>query len=149
MKDHPLTLSSLGYFVKLVTELLTSNQTKKYRVNIVEWREKRSLSLNAFQHAIYGDISKFLIKHGRKDWTPAVTKKNMKNKFLGWVDEEFIDVVTGEVTTNRVLVSTADLDVGDSCDYTTKLLAWCVDMGIEIRIPSKCDYTDLMNKQNN
>ena len=147
MKDFQLTLGSLGYFVKLVTELLTSNQTKKFRVNIIGWKERRSLSLNAFQHAIYGDISKFLISHGRKEWTPKVTKKNMKNKFLGWVGDEFIDVVTGEVSVNRVLVSTADLDMGDSCDYTTKLLAWCVDMGIEIKIPSKCEYREIMERQ--
>jgi hypothetical protein len=148
MKDFKLTISSLGWLVAELTKLITSNQDKAYRVNVKLWREKRSLSQNAFQHVIYGDISKYLISKGRSDWTEKVTKKNLKNKFLGWEKEEYTDIETGEITIKEVLISTAGLDVGDSFNYTTNILGWAESIGCEIKIPSKCDYRELMERQN-
>ena len=88
MKDFKLTISSLGYFVSKLTKMITSNQNISYRINIKQWRESRSLNQNAFQHVIYDKISVYLVSKGRKDWTTEFTKKNMKNKFLGWIDDE-------------------------------------------------------------
>ena len=137
-------MNSIGMLIQAIWKL---DLTKAYRVNIVAWRERRSLNQNDFQHVIYTEISKFLISKGRTDWTVKVVKKNMKNKFLGWAKEEFIDVVTGEITTKDILVETSKLDVGDSYNYTTNLLSWCADMGIFIKIPSQCDYRDIMDSQ--
>lgn len=145
LKSFKLTVNSIGLFIQ---ELWKLDLTKAYRVTVVLWREKRSLSQNAFQHVIYDDISKYLISKGRKDWTPEYTKENMKNNFLGWEQKGFIDVSTGEITTSMVLKETSKLDVGESCDYTTKLLDFAQSIGCNIKIPVACDYRDYLNKQN-
>ena len=145
LKSFKLTVNSIGLFIQ---ELWKLDLTKAYRVTVVLWREKRSLSQNAFQHVIYDDISKYLISKGRKDWTPEYTKENMKNNFLGWEQKGFINVSTGEITTSMVLKETSKLDVGESCDYTTKLLDFAQSIGCTIKIPAVCDYRDYLNKQN-
>jgi hypothetical protein len=146
MKDFKLAANSIGLFIKALWEL---DLTSAWRVNIVRWRERRSLSQNAFQHVIYSEISKFLIANGRPDWCTDTVKKNMKNKFLGWTKEEFVDVITGEIKEVETLVSTSGLDVGASYNYTTELLNWCFDMNINIKIPEDCDYRKLQDQQNN
>lgn len=149
MKDFKLAFSSLGLFIQELTKMLTENPNKAFRVTIKVWRESRSLSQNAFQHIIYSGISKYLISKGRKDWTPAYTKEQMKNNFLGWRKKEFTNVLTGEVEINKVLIPTSSLDVGESFNYTTSLLDWAQSIGCNIKIPEKCDYRDLQEKQNN
>ena len=108
----------------------------------------RSLSQNAFHHVIYQEISKYLTQRGREDWTPEYTKKNLKNKFLGWVTEEFVDVSTGERTTRETLRHTSSLDVGEAYQYTTQILDWAESTGCFIKIPADCEYRELMEQQN-
>jgi hypothetical protein len=118
-----------------------------YRLNWGEFRETRSLSQNALQHAIYDDVSKYLMSKGRADCTPEWIKDMLKNKFLGWVDREFTDVKSGEKTIHQVLRSTAALDKGESFTYTTAILEWASSIGCEIRLPAKCEYRELMDMQ--
>lgn len=147
MKDFKLNFSSLGYFIQEITKLIHSDQLKNYRVNIVEWREKRSLSQNAFQHVIYSEISKYLISKGRTDWSEEKVKFEMKNNFLGWKKRECTNVLTGDVIVKEVLISTTSLDVGESCDYTTKILDFSQSIGCTIKIPVNCDYRDYIEMQ--
>jgi len=58
VKDFKLTFSSLGYLIQEITKLLTDNQTKAFRVNIVGWREKRSLTSNGQIHLWFGQLAK-------------------------------------------------------------------------------------------
>lgn len=146
MKNFKLTANSIGLFIQ---ELWKLDLTKAYRVTVISWREKRSLSQNAFQHVIYDDISKYLISKGRTDWCPKFTKKNMKNNFLGWELTEYTDVKTGEITVREELISTSGLDVGVAGDYITKLLDFAQTIGCTIKIPAVCDYRDYLNKQDN
>ena len=144
MKSFKLTVNSIGLFIQ---ELWKLDLTKSYRVTVVLWREKRSLSQNAFQHVIYDDISKYLISKGRKDWTEKKVKFEMKNNFLGWEETECTNVYTGEITVKETLISTSGLDVGVACDYITKLLDFAQSIGCNIKIPAVCDYRDYLNKQ--
>ena len=144
MKNFRLSANSIGLFI---AELWKLDLTKAWRVTIVQWREKRSLSQNAFQHVIYNEISVFLISKGRTDWCPKFTKRNMKNNFLGWEVTEYTDVKTGEITTREELISTSGLDVGVACDYITKLLDWAQSIGCTIKIPAQCEYRDYLDKQ--
>ena len=146
MKDFKLNRFNIGEFVKALFELVVDD--KSFRVNIVAWRNKRSLSQNGLQHLIYGKVSKFLIAQGRKEWTPKKTKDSLKSKYLGWEDTEFVDVVTGEITIKTTLRATSDLDVGESFHYTTQIIEWCEWMDISIEIPATCEYRALQDLQN-
>ncbi|AUR84946.1 hypothetical protein NVP1064O_48 [Vibrio phage 1.064.O._10N.261.52.E2] len=108
---------------------------------------KRSLSQNAFQHVIYGEISKYLVSKGRNDWTPAYTKENLKNNFLGWEEKEYIDVKTGVKSYRSVLRSTSKLDKGESYLFTTAILEWSESIGCKIRIPEDSEYMKLKRTQ--
>lgn len=137
MKDFKLNRHNIGAFVKSLFEMVVDD--KSFRVNIVAWRSKRSLSQNALQHLIYSKVSKFLIANGRTDWDAARVKDELKNKFLGWVDKEFTDVVSGEITVKSCLRETSKLDKGESFHYTTQIIEWCEWMGISIEIiTNKC-----------
>jgi hypothetical protein len=118
-----------------------------WRVEFKIWRDSRSLSQNSFQHAIYEDISRYLITRGRTDCTPEWVKDAVKNKFLGWVDKEYVDIITGARTTRQVLRSTKDLDVGEAVHYTDQLLEWASSIGCEIKIPALCEYRDCKEAQ--
>jgi hypothetical protein len=123
-------------------------EPKKYRVNIVEWRSKRSISQNSLQHVIYSDISKYLISKGRIEWTEKKVKESLKSKFLGWEQREIIDVVTGEITVKEMLRESSKLDVGEAFHYTTQIIEWAESIGCEIKIPAKCEYREIMERQN-
>ena len=145
MKDFCLTQSSIGQFIQLVYELM--KEPKKYRVNIVLWREKRSISQNSLQHVIYSDISKYLISKGRIEWTEKKVKESLKSKFLGWEQREIIDVVTGEITVKEMLRESSKLDVGEAFHYTTQIIEWAESIGCGIKIPAKCEYREIMERQ--
>jgi len=119
-----------------------------WRVTFAPWKEKRSLDQNSFQHCIYQDISEYLISRGRKDCTPEWVKAMLKNKFLGWVPQEFTDLITGAKVTRDVLRETAKLDVGEAYYYTTEIIEWASSIGLEIKIPTHCEYSNLRNAQN-
>ena len=61
--------------------------------------------------------------------------------------EEYTNLKTGEVTVKEVLRSTSGLDQGDAYQYTTQVLDFAQTIGCEIKIPSKCDYRELTDKQ--
>ncbi len=108
---------------------------------------KRSLSQNAFQHVIYTEVSKYLVSKGRESWTPEYTKLQLKNKFLGWQEEEYVDVVTGEVTIRETLRHTAGLSKGESFDFTTQIIDWAESIGCPIKIPDDSEYMNLYREQ--
>lgn len=143
------------WHVKTVAQLENMNNflrinfpEKGWRVDAKEWRDARSLSQNAFQHVIYEDISRYLIGRGKTECIAEWVKDAVKNKFLGWVDKIFVDIKTGEKTTRQVLRSTSSLDAGEACYYTDQLLEWASSIGLEIKIPAKCEYRDYKEAQN-
>ena len=109
---------------------------------------KRSLDQNALQHCIYEEISSYLIRNNRKECSPSWVKRQLKNKFLGWEDVVFVDVVTGEKAMREELRSTSGLDVGEAYHYTAQILDWADSIGCEIKIPANCQYRELMEIQN-
>ena len=121
---------------------------KGWKITFTPWRDRRTLSQNDFQHAIYRDLSNYLIIHGRRECSPEWVKFMLKNKFLGWVDTEIVDIVTGDKCFKEVLRSTATLDVGEACDYTEKIIAWAESIGCHIMIPANSEYMKLREAQN-
>ena len=108
----------------------------------------RSLSQNALQHVMYGEISKYLISKGRQDCNPEWVKMMLKNSFLGWRSETFTDVKTGEKVQRDQLVKTSSLDKGEALEYTQNIINWARDIGLEIKIPENSDYMKHMREQN-
>ena len=148
MKEFKITLSNAAHICSELISIARSSN-KVYRVTVCEWRERRSLDQNAFQHVIYKEISDYLISKGRKGCSPGWVKRMLKNHFLGWEQVEFVCIKTGEVTKREQLKSTRLLDVGESMHYTTQILDWACSIGCEIKIPERCEYRKLINSQNN
>ena len=102
--------------------------------------------MNAFQHVIYQTISTFLISHGKVECTPEWVKRALKNKYLGWTKEEFIDF-DGVVTVHEVLRHTSELDSGEAYHFTSQLLGFSDSIGCEIKIPARCEYREMADSQ--
>jgi hypothetical protein len=135
------SLSSLCNF-------LQSNMPESgWRVTYKPWKESRSLSMNAFQHVIYAEISTYLIGRGKANCSEEWVKDMLKNRFLGWVDQEFTDVVTGEKSTRQVLRQTSKLDQGEAGFYTEQIIEWAASIGCVIKIPAKCEYSEYHEAQ--
>lgn len=147
VKDFKLTLSSVGCFVQELTKLLHSNPNKLYRVNVVEWREKRTLSQNSLFHLWMSTLSKSLIDKGRSDATPEFCKDLMKHTFLGYKRVERVNAVTGEKQTIDSLKHTSKTDVGEMTYFMDQVYAWCADKGIFLEIPEDSEYNKLRLEQ--
>ena len=65
IKLHTGNFNAIG---KLLQEQLQSG--KPLRLQVKEWRDKRSLSQNSLFHMWMGEISEYLINSGRTDATP-------------------------------------------------------------------------------
>lgn len=133
---------------RLVDELNAMGDGAKLSVDVKRWVDKRTLSMNALQHCIYAEVSRYLISKGRLEWSPGFVKKNLKNKFLGWETEVFVDVVTGERREVQSLRKTSELDKGDSYLYTEQIIDWASSIGCEVKIPEKCEFMSLQLQQN-
>lgn len=115
---------------------------------VIKQAGKRSLSQNAFSHAIYQDVSKYLIQRGREDCTPEWVKQMLKNTFLGWEEIEIVNVVTGERVIRQELRHTSKLSKGEMMNYITQLLDWAESIGCQIKIPVNSDYFKYMESMN-
>lgn len=141
MKDFKLTLSSLGW---LVTELTKSlkNSNKAYRVNVVEWREKRSLS----QNALYW---KWLTEIDQQNPLKVDGSKIQGNELWHEVFKKYYcpvkNITNGENT--LPVKSTKMLDIGEMTFYLNRIEQWCIDRGIALTIPETSEYYQLMQSQ--
>lgn len=84
---------NLGAITQHLKPLLENGEC--FRLQLKDWREKRSLSQNSLSHVWYKEISDYLIKSGRTDATPAWVKRNLKKTYLGYEEVEYTDFVTG------------------------------------------------------
>ena len=135
-----------GELVALVAGLSTKAE---YPIKIsYSFGLSRSLSQNALSHCIYSELSKYLIQKGRTDCSPDWIKRMLKNRLLGWIDETYTDIVTGQKTTRQELRHTSSLDKGEMMDYLTQIIEWSSSIGLEIKIPVNSTYFKLMESQN-
>ena len=107
--------------------------TKAYRVNVVQWRESRSLSQNALYWKWLGEIAK---------------QQNITNDPEIW-HEIFKKYYCPEKVINEhiTIKSTKKLDLGDMHFYLNKIERYCMDKGYLITIPDNCEYRQLEEKQ--
>ncbi|WP_313384747.1 YbcN family protein [Pantoea sp.] len=140
---HKSNFSAIG---QQILPMLDSGET--YRLIIKPWREKRSLNQNALSHMWYSEISDWLIRRGKDFASPEWVKDAMKHTYLGYVEREMVDVVTGETTVIRSLRHTSDLDTGDMHFYLTQVEGWALSLGCKLTVPADSEYMNLKEKQN-
>ena len=140
---HKSNFSAIG---QQILPMLDSGET--YRLIIKPWREKRSLNQNALSHMWYSEISDWLIRRGKDFASPEWVKDAMKHTYLGYVEREMVDVVTGETTVIRALKHTSDLDTGDMHFYLTQVEGWALNLGCRLTVPADSEYMKLKDKQN-
>jgi len=141
MKDFKLTLSSLGWLVTELTKLL-KNSNKSYRVNVVEWREKRSLS----QNALYW---KWLSEIDQQNPLKVDGSKIQGNELWHEVFKKYYCPVKNITNGENILPvkSTKMLDVGEMTFYLNRIEQWCIDRGIALTIHETSEYYQLMQSQ--
>ncbi|POW55597.1 hypothetical protein C3408_16955 [Candidatus Pantoea alvi] len=140
---HKSNFSAIG---QQILSMLDSGET--YRLIIKPWRERRSLNQNALSHMWYSEISDWLIRRGKDFASPEWVKDAMKHTYLGYVEREMVDVVTGETTVIRSLRHTSDLDTGDMHFYLTQVEGWALSLGCKLTVPADSEYMKLKEKQN-
>ena len=136
---------NLGAITQHLKPLLENGEC--FRLQLKDWREKRSLSQNSLSHVWYKEISDYLIKSGRTDATPAWVKRNLKKTYLGYEEVTYTDFITGEKTTTWEPRHTADLDTGEMHIFLVKVEMWCAQFGLALTIPNGCEYQQLRDKQ--
>jgi len=143
LRLHRSNFNAIG---QQILPMLDSGET--YRLIIKPWREKRSLNQNALSHMWYSEISDWLIRRGKDFASPEWVKDAMKHTYLGYVEREMVDVVTGETTVIRSLRHTSDLDTGDMHFYLTQVEGWALSLGCKLTVPADSEYMNLKDKQN-
>lgn len=128
-----------------IAPLLADGQA--FRLTLKPWREKRSIPQNSLSHMWYAEISAYLIESGRTDATPAWVKKNLKKTYLGCVEVEYTDFITGEKTTSWEPRHTSDLDTGDMHHYLCQVEAWCAQFGLALTTPENSEFMQLRRQQ--
>ena len=142
MKDHKLNIKSLGYLVSAITKLVTGSD-KSWRVTIVEWREKRSLSQNNLLWMWLAEIDKqnplTLVNSsytGAELWHEVMKKYYCPPSIISNGDTEM------------EVVSTKMLDKGQMHHYLTQIEHWAMNRGFKLTIPIDSEYMKLLDEQN-
>lgn len=133
---------SLSAVVKFLYSL---DLSVEWSIDVKEYNKKRSLSQNSTFHGWTGEISKFLIEKGKKDWTPEFTKSSLKHTFLGYEDKIRTDMVTGVQRVTSELKKTSDLDTGEMYYFMQQVESWATNIGCMVTIPNSGEY--FKNKQ--
>ncbi len=136
---------NLGAITQHLKPLLENGEC--FRLQLKDWREKRSLSQNSLSHVWYKEISDYLIKSGCTDATPAWVKRNLKKTYLGYEEVEYTDFVTGIKTIELELRHTSDLDTGDMHHFMCQVEGWCAQFGLVLTIPQSSEFQVLRDKQ--
>jgi len=140
VKDFKLNISSLGWLVKELTNLITSNPNKSFRVKVVGWKESRSLSQNALYHKWLSEISK-QAKIDGKEFSSEIWAEYFKNYYC---PKKIIEMPAGKPVT---VTTTTKLDTGEMHHYLTRIEAWAQQKGYLLTIPIDCEYLKLIEQQ--
>jgi len=139
MKNFKLTANSIGLFIQ---ELWKLDLTKAYRVSVVGWRDKRSLSQNSLLWKWMTELSNQAHVNGVK-FDAEIWGEFFKKWYC---PEKSIEMPLGEPYTVK---STTKLDTGEMHHYLNQIQAWCMREGYTLTIPDDCEYKELLERQDN
>jgi hypothetical protein len=140
MKDFKLNFNSLGFLVAELTKMITSAPNKAYRVNVVGWREKRSLSQNSLYWKWMAELSSQAKVNGKK-FSGEIWAEFFKKYYC---PSKSVEMPLGESSTTK---TTTNLDTGEMHHYLNNIQAWCMREGYSLTIPSDSEYQQLLDKQ--
>lgn len=121
-----------------LTEALKHN--KALRVNVVGWREKRSLSQNALYWVWLSEISREL-KPSDQQHKDEVWHEYFKQYFC---PAKSITMPAGK---DAIVKSTKLLDVGEMCHYMTQIHNWAAGHMLVLPVPEDSEYKQNLDKQ--
>jgi len=136
--DFCLSKSTLSQFWELCCELASTD--KRYRVKIVEWRDKRSLSQNSLYWKWLGEIA--IQQQVNETYFDTDTWHEYFKKY--WCPEKIVPLPVGQTSVK----STKLLDTGEMHFYLNQIEHWSMDKMIELTIPDDSEYKNLMSMQN-
>ena len=140
MKDFKLNAASLAVLAPEVGRLVFTG--KSYRVSIVEWKEKRSLS----QNSLYW---KWLSEIDKQNPLKLINSSNSGDELWHEVFKKFYcpESVITDGKTEMVIVSTKLLDVAQMHHYLAQIEVWAMNRGFKLTIPIDSEYMKLIEQQ--
>ncbi|MGA9606539.1 MAG: recombination protein NinB [Rouxiella badensis] len=138
MDDFCLHETTKAQLWPVLKELVATG--KRYRVSIVEWREKRTLSQNSLMWKWNEEIAKQVSKTGKGKFTSEELHEYLKEIYCPAKPI----TVFGET---RYVKSTKLLDTGEMTRYLEQVDAWAHRLGMRLTIPAHSEYQQLKNQQ--
>lgn len=130
---------NLGYCLKLISDAVLIGKTLK--VEVGEWREKRSLSQNRLYWMWLNEICEQIHKRIGQSHDSETLHEYFKqcycpqkSKLLG--------------SKEIVIASTTKLDKGEMHFYLNQIEQWCIDRGFRLTTPIDSEYRQIMERQN-
>ena len=145
MKDFQLTFTSLKECKLKLNELFTGNPQGKFRLSVVKWTNKRSLSSNAQMHLWYGQIAKAQgdksaldVKNFCKDAIGLPILLNSpehgdKIEFLLHKLDYYKHSYESKMKLIQCLSVTSEFTVSESKEYCDNMIFYFSDLGIPIK----------------
>lgn len=97
------------------------------------------------------EIRQFLVKNypvHYSNWSVNKIHTLHKHTFLGYREEERVDIVTRVKSTHSALISTTDLDKGEMHEFMNKIYYYWADKQLFLTVPELSDYFKNKKKQN-
>jgi len=137
MKDYCLSKDTLPAFIKACTEL--SGTDNRYRVNIIEWKDKRSLNQNSLLWLYLNEIANSVPIDNEyfdsETWHAYFKRWYCPTKIIA------LPVGTDSVKSTKLL------DKGEMNYYLNKIEMWAMDKDITLTTPDDCEYRKLQREQ--
>jgi len=145
VKDFQLTFTSLKECKLKLNELFTGNPQGKFRLSVVKWTNKRSLSSNAQMHLFYaqiakaqGDKSALDVKNFCKDAIGLPILLNSpehgdKIEFLLHKLDYYKHSYESKMKLIQCLSVTSEFTVSESKEYCDNMIFYFSDLGIPIK----------------
>lgn len=146
MKDFCLHSSTLKPFMGLASELTESG--KRYRVSVVEWRDKRSNSQNSTWRGWMDETAKAMAGRGVTIDIKQRSKNIIGSRPINAQDcHELFVGLHGGYTDEGLRVKTSKSRKDAMTFIMDKHMHWCAERGIALTIPKRGEFAERMARQ--
>lgn len=128
---YKLHKTNIGGLVDLLTGILASG--KCYRVNLKQWRDKRSLPQNNLMWMWNYDVAEAVSRHSTENHSDEELHEFFKELYCPPKPVTVFGVT-------KMVKSTKLLDSEEMTFYLRRIEVWCAERGIKLRIPANSEY---------